>query len=96
MMYEKGSKHHLLGRKRLDSVDYLVLTRLSGSPGASGKESACQSKRQFRARLPFQQLLLLLLKVTSVVSDSVRLHRRQLTRLPRPWDSPGFLQIHPA
>ena len=27
--------------------------------------------------------------VTSVVSDSVRLHRRQPTRLPRPWDSPG-------
>ena len=27
--------------------------------------------------------------VTSVVSDSVRPHRRQLNRLPRPWDSPG-------
>ena len=25
----------------------------------------------------------------SVVSDSVRAHRRQPTRLPRPWDSPG-------
>ena len=25
----------------------------------------------------------------SVVSDSVRPHRRQPTRLPRPWDSPG-------
>ena len=28
-------------------------------------------------------------KVTSVVSASVRPHRRQPTRLPRPWDSPG-------
>ena len=28
-------------------------------------------------------------KSTSVVSDSVRPHRRQPTRLPRPWDSPG-------
>ena len=28
-------------------------------------------------------------QVTSVVSNSVRLHRRQPTRLPRPWDSPG-------
>ena len=28
-------------------------------------------------------------KVDSVVSDSVRLHRRQPTRLPHPWDSPG-------
>ena len=34
-------------------------------------------------------LLLLLLLVTSVVSDSMRPHRRQPTRLPRPWDSPG-------
>ena len=28
-------------------------------------------------------------QVASVVSDSVRPHRRQPTRLPRPWDSPG-------
>ena len=28
-------------------------------------------------------------QVTSVMSDSVRPHRRQPTRLPRPWDSPG-------
>ena len=28
-------------------------------------------------------------QVTSVVSDSMRPHRRQPTRLPRPWDSPG-------
>ena len=28
-------------------------------------------------------------QVTSVVSDSVQPHRRQPTRLPRPWDSPG-------
>ena len=27
--------------------------------------------------------------VASVVSDPVRPHRRQPTRLPRPWDSPG-------
>ena len=27
--------------------------------------------------------------VASVVSDSVRPHRRQPTKLPRPWDSPG-------
>ena len=33
--------------------------------------------------------LLLLLQVASVMSDSVRLHRRQPTRLPHPWDSPG-------
>ena len=28
-------------------------------------------------------------EVASVVSNSVRPHRRQPTRLPRPWDSPG-------
>ena len=28
-------------------------------------------------------------QVTSVVSDSVQPHRRQPTRLPRPWDFPG-------
>ena len=33
--------------------------------------------------------LLLLLLSRSVVSNSVRPHRRQPTRLPRPWDSPG-------
>ena len=27
--------------------------------------------------------------VTSVASDSMRPHGRQLTRLPRPWESPG-------
>ena len=34
-------------------------------------------------------LLLLLLLGRSVMSDSVRSHRWQPTRLPRPWDSPG-------
>ena len=33
--------------------------------------------------------LLLLLQVASVMSDSVRAHRRQPTRLLRSWDSPG-------
>ena len=28
-------------------------------------------------------------QVTSVMSDSVRPHKRQPTRLPRPWGSPG-------
>ena len=35
------------------------------------------------------QCLLLLLLSRLVVSDFVRPHRRQPTRLPRPWDSPG-------
>ena len=35
------------------------------------------------------QILLLLLLSRSVLSESVRPHRRQPTRLSRPWDSPG-------
>ena len=35
------------------------------------------------------QILYQLSQVASVVSDSVRPHRWQPTRLPRPWDSPG-------
>ena len=31
----------------------------------------------------------MLCEVTSVMSDSVWPHRRQPTRLPHPWDSPG-------
>ena len=34
-------------------------------------------------------LLVLLLQVASVMSNSVRPNRRQPTRLPHPWDSPG-------
>ena len=37
----------------------------------------------------YYMLLLLLLLSHPVVSNSVRPHRRQPTRLPRPWDSQG-------
>ena len=33
--------------------------------------------------------ILVLLTIGSIMSDSVRPHRQQLTRLPHPWDSPG-------
>ena len=48
-------------------------------------------KQSFGSFVYTLTLLLLLLSrfVASVVSDSVRLHRRQPTRLPCPWDSPG-------
>ena len=46
--------------------------------------------RFFTTELPGKPLFqLLLLQVTSVVSNSVRPHRRQPTRLLHPWDSPG-------
>ena len=43
----------------------------------------------FKYRGYIDKKAMLLLLITSVVSDSVRPHRRQPTRLPRPWDSPG-------
>ena len=43
----------------------------------------------FSPSLGLLLLLLLLLLSCSVVSNSVRPQRRQPTRLPRPWDSPG-------
>ena len=38
---------------------------------------------------PFVHLCSPCCSVASVVSSSVRPHRRQPTRVPRPWDSPG-------
>ena len=46
------------------------------------KGSTCNTIRNFHEYISCCQ-------VASVVSDSVRPHRRQPTRLPRPWDSPG-------
>ena len=39
--------------------------------------------------IPQKKMYIILLLSASVVSDSVRPHRRQPIRLPRPWDSPG-------
>ena len=44
---------------------------------------------QTRLKVLLTLLLLLLLLSLSVMSDSVRPQRRQPTRLPHPWDSPG-------
>ena len=48
-----------------------------------------KERRTCEHRLGKSLLLPLLLQVSSVVSDSVRPHRRQPTRLLCPWDSPG-------
>ena len=45
----------------------------------------CQHKEQFHLPGP----CCCCCWITLVVSDSVRPHRQQPTRLPRPWDSPG-------
>ena len=64
------------GRKESDSIE-----RLNNSVKSSWA-------LKMKLLVAYFNLLLLLLS-RSVVSDSVRPHRRQPTRLPRPWDSPG-------
>ena len=53
-----------------------------------GKERRC-GYREWTCRFNEGRRGCCCCQVTSVVSDSVRPHRRQPTRLPRPWDSPG-------
>ena len=47
------------------------------------------SQNYIRIYINTHTIYMLLLLRRSVVSDSVRPHRRQPTRLPRPWDFPG-------
>ena len=57
--------------------------KMSSSPCLSDKVIWLEAHKIWNwAHLPSCQ-------VTSVMSDSVRPHRWQPTRLPRPWDSPG-------
>ena len=60
----------------------------------SPKESCCFKHSSFLDKLHDEHKNFILhcccwCCVTSVVSDSVRPHRQQPTRLPHPWDSPG-------
>ena len=82
------------------SPQYHVTCLCGGGWGGLGRAWIRTFRRHFPSRRKtclyhgtdtkhrIQQLLLLLLS-RSVVSDSVRPHRRQPTRLPCPWDSPG-------
>ena len=49
----------------------------------------CYLPHQYFPILLYQHCCCYCCSVTSVMSNSVRLHRWQPTRLPRPWDSPG-------
>ena len=53
-------------------------------PHATGHQSLCTTSAEPTLSSPHAAA-----KSASVVSDSVRPHRRKPTRLPRPWDSPG-------
>ena len=49
----------------------------------------CENERQARLRENICKRYICYCSVASVVSNSARPHRRQPTRLHRPWDSPG-------
>ena len=55
--------------------------------GVGGEPGRGEGETSWEVRIDIYALLLLLSR--SVTSDSVRPHRRQPTRLPCPWDSPG-------
>ena len=59
------------------------------SPPGSSVHGILQAGILERIAVPFSNVLVCCCWVASVVSDSVRPHRRQPARLPRPWDSPG-------
>ena len=85
----------------LGSSDYKRIpepSRLSRSAGSLGSALAnrCLHSDCWNGLIGLDQdedrgkSLLLLLLSRLVVSDSVQRQRRQPTRLPRPWDSPGM------
>ena len=61
-----------------------------GSKITADSDCSHEIKRRFLlGRKAMTNLAAAAAAVTSVMSDSVQPHRRQPTRLPRPWDSPG-------
>ena len=74
--------------KSLQSCPTLCDPIDGGLPG-SPVPGILQARTLEWVAISFSNLSAAAAAVTSVVSDSVRPHRRQPTRLPRPWDSPG-------
>ena len=67
----------------------MLLRSLLGWAVAETHLRSLQDGRGGQDRGRLLLLLLLLLLLSRFSHDTVRLHRRQPTRLPRPWDSPG-------
>ena len=67
----------------------LVGCRLWGRTESDTTEATQQQQQQRSFPSSLLSYDLAVCSVTSVTSDSLRPHRRQPTRLPRPWDSPG-------
>ena len=74
-------------KNRFKSHYLYIIARLKISIKAT--ERLLGFTREFSKFTSCKGYLCLLLLSASVVSNSVRPHRRQPTRLPHPWDSPG-------
>ena len=76
----------LLQEKQLNHIlSFIVFTQES----IKKKDKSFNQHKVDMMRSPIQCCCCCCCKVASVLSDSVRPHRRQPARLPRPWDSPG-------
>ena len=62
---------------------------VDGSPPGSSVPGIVQAKTLAWVAISFSNACMHVHQVTSAMSDSVRPHRRQPTRLLCPWDSPG-------
>ena len=74
----------LLSRARLFATPWTAAHQAPPSMGFSMKSTGVGCHRLLRVTHYAMPCY-----VASVVSDSVRPHKRQSTRLPHPWDSPG-------
>ena len=86
-----------MGSQRMDTTEWLSLTSLTHSQQKSPRCRTCMQSWKWqnglssfpRQTIQYHSNPSLCYQVASVVSDSVRPHRWQLTRLCRLWDSPG-------
>ena len=81
-------REHTYCLKEVQAYTFKLL--FLGSKITADSDCSHEIKRRFLlGRKAMTNLAAAAAAVTSVMSDSVQPHRRQPTRLPRPWDSPG-------
>ena len=87
-----GMGCHFLLQSRKVKVKSLSRIRLLATPWTAAHQAPPSmrfSRQEYWSGVPLPSPHTHCCSVTSVVSDSVRPHRQQPTRLPRPWDCPG-------
>ena len=68
----------------------MVINSKKNSEGGKPGRGTCSLKRVTKASWLDWDCCCCCRQVASVMSDSVRPHRQQPTKLPHPWDSPGW------